>query len=114
MYSVDDIDSLNSLGYWVRDADEYSPDATKVVIGNKADLHHEVSIETEQGFTDNSDCKSFMRVSAKTGKGVNEVFQEIAQMLVAAGDSQMQSLGQSGNVMLQNSEETAQKKGCCS
>lgn len=119
VYSVDDLDSLHSLIHWLRDVEECCPDATKVVLGNKMDLHSEVPLDKEEQFTGGNDCKSFVRVSAKTGQGVSKVFQAIAQMLVDAASSRQVEAQPStfeGGFSLEAPRPTdrQQKKGCCS
>lgn len=85
VYSVDEPSSLHYLGHWIRDLEEYSPDAIKILVGNKKDLNSQISNETIEMFNNANDCKLNMLMSAKTGEGIQDAFNAIAKLLVQKG-----------------------------
>ena len=85
VYSMDEPSSIHYLGHWIRDVEEYSPDAIKILVGNKKDLDGQISNETIELFNSGNDCKLNMRTSAKTGEGIQETFNAIADLLVQRG-----------------------------
>lgn len=85
VYSVDEPSSLHYLGHWIRDLEEYSPNAIKILVGNKKDLNSQISNETIEMFNNANDCKLNMLMSAKTGEGIQDAFNAIAKLLVQKG-----------------------------
>lgn len=85
VYSVDEPSSLHYLGHWIRDLEEYSPNAIKILVGNKKDLNSQISNETVEMFNNANDCKLNMLMSAKTGEGIQDSFNAIAKLLVQKG-----------------------------
>ncbi|RMX46549.1 hypothetical protein pdam_00020925 [Pocillopora damicornis] len=85
VYSVDEPSSLHYLGHWIRDLEEYSPNAIKILVGNKKDLNSQISNETVEMFNNANDCKLNMLMSAKTGEGIQDAFNAIAKLLVQKG-----------------------------
>lgn len=85
VYSVDEPSSLHYLGHWIRDLEEYSPNAIKILVGNKKDLNSQISNETIEMFNNANDCKLNMLMSAKTGEGIQDTFNAIAKLLVQKG-----------------------------
>lgn len=85
VYSVDEPSSLHYLGHWIRDLEEYSPNAIKILVGNKKDLNSQISNETVEMFNNANDCKLNMLMSAKTGEGIQDTFNAIAKLLVQKG-----------------------------
>lgn len=85
VYSVDEPSSLHYLGHWIRDLEEYSPNAIKILVGNKKDLKSQISNETIEMFNNANDCKLNMLMSAKTGEGIQDAFNAIAKLLVQKG-----------------------------
>lgn len=85
VYSVEEPSSLHYLGHWIRDLEEYSPNAIKILVGNKKDLNSQISNETIEMFNNANDCKLNMLMSAKTGEGIQDAFNAIAKLLVQKG-----------------------------
>lgn len=113
VYSVDEPSSLHYLGHWIRDLEEYSPNAIKILVGNKKDLNSQISNETIEMFNNANDCKLNMLMSAKTGEGIQDAFNAIAKLLVQKGidkDSSNKGL----ELEAPQSMVRQWKNGCCS
>ena len=85
VYAIDDMYSLTVLKNWVEDVNKDASAALKVLVGNKTDLADEgAQIDRPQAETFRKNCglNSLYEVSAKTGAGVKEMFDDIAKMLV--------------------------------
>lgn len=100
---------MHYLGHWIRDLEEYSPDAKKILVGNKKDLECQISSETIELFKNANDCSHSVHVSAKTGEGIQDTFNTIAHMLV----EQVREKSPTGSTLeLESAPE--RKNGCCS
>ena len=108
VYSVDEPSSMHYLGHWIRDLEEYSPEAKKILVGNKKDLNCQISTETIELFNNGNDCSLNLLVSAKTGEGIQDTFNAIARMLVEEGRDKPSSAS------TVNLESPQQKSSCCS
>lgn len=84
IYDVTDSSTLYCLAYWIAEAKKWVDCDFFVVIGNKADLgeNRDVEKETVETFRKEKSCTQRFEVSAKTGDGVREAFQAIADQLV--------------------------------
>ncbi|KAK3734021.1 hypothetical protein QZH41_017538 [Actinostola sp. cb2023] len=85
MYAVDDMTSLNMILHWDDDADRYADLAVKFLVANKIDLDKddwEILEEKAQTFMDNNNFVDKFSISAKTGEGVQEMFQSISKHLL--------------------------------
>ena len=108
VYSVDEPSSLHYLGHWIRDLEENSPDAKKILVGNKKDLESQIATETIELFNTSNECSLSVLTSAKTGEGIQDTFNSIAQMLVE------QNLTKSSPGSTLDLDSTQRKGGCCS
>jgi len=112
VFSCDEPDSLSSLSQWVMDIDNFAENALKVLIGNKSDLKSRTAQDKVEAFAQHHDCDIVFNVSAKTGDGLNEMFQTVAQKLVLKNSriQNNQSLFEK-DVHTLNSQEP--KLSCC-
>ena len=80
VFAVDDSNSLNVLTKWIEDVEKYTPSARNFLVGNKVDLEEEeiqVQTSTIKSFAENNNLDAWYRVSALTGDGVAEMFDDI-------------------------------------
>lgn len=108
VYSMDDPSSLHYLAHWLRDLNEYSPEAMKILVGNKKDLECEISKETIELFRTANECHLSVLTSAKTGEGIQDMFDSVAQMLVGQDQYKLSS---TSTVSLDSPHP---RSGCCS
>lgn len=81
VYSNNDISSLDYLDHWVVDSLKYQMDAVFILMGTKSDMPQKVSQESITAAAEQYGMKKIYHVSAKTNHGIQEAFQEIAEML---------------------------------
>lgn len=114
VYSVDEPSSIHYLGHWIRDLEEFAPNALKILIGNKKDLDCQISNETIELFNNANECCLSVLTSAKTGEGVQDTFNTIAKMLVEKVNQDQSSKSQT--LELENTQPMVRhwKSGCCS
>ena len=118
VYAIDDMYSLTALRSWLVDVEKDATTALKFLVGNKVDLADEgsqVDKEFAENYRKNKGFQSLYEVSAKTGAGVKEMFDDIAKRLV---QSKKQATVQSRNAFAVHhaaNEKVAQKSnsGCC-
>lgn len=115
LFSVDEPGTLQYLTHWVRDADEFCPDALKFVIANKIDLEPIVNKDSVEMFASSHNCSKAFQVSAKTGEGIKEAFTQISKELLLLGGLQSFS-DESTNSDVVGLDPTVKqwKSGCCS
>ena len=90
VYAIDDMYSLTLLRNWILDVNKDAGKALKFLVGNKIDLAEEgsqVDEELARRFCENNGITKLYKVSAKTGKGVREMFDDIAKLLLANKES---------------------------
>ena len=95
VYSIDDVYSFNDIGSnWM---DYSDTDAEVVLVGNKIDLASDegecmrvISQQRAMQYADSNDIEKSMvfEVSAKTGQGMQEMFDAVAQKVTPASTEQ--------------------------
>jgi small GTP-binding protein len=81
VYDISSRDSFNNVSTWIEDCKNQSPKTIfMVLVGNKSDLNDRRQVNTEEGqeLADKLGIP-FFESSAKTGKNVNEIFQNSAE-----------------------------------
>jgi len=83
VYDITNKESFNKLKTWLNDSKgNISPETEKIIVGNKIDLEdeREVNIDTVKDFGEKHNIDVF-EVSAKNGKGVEEIFTHLTKKL---------------------------------
>lgn len=88
VYSVTEISSLHFLTQWEKDAQNFAPNAVRMLLGNKKDLDPEVDEYTAEQFSKMHVFDKDGIVSCKTGNGVLEAFEGLAKLLHERGREQ--------------------------
>ncbi|NIS81494.1 MAG: GTP-binding protein [Anaerolineales bacterium] len=81
VYDVTETESLANLSEWVKDVVEVVPKQKFLVVGNKIDLEQVVNSEAAEQFASSIEA-SHIQTSAKTGAGVDELFEILASLAV--------------------------------
>lgn len=76
------------------------------LVGNKSDLDENVQSTDALQIADDNDFR-YIRTSAKSGDGINELFCQIAEVVYESGD------GENGSFMKKESEAPAENSSCC-
>ena len=123
VYSVTDTASFDRMIQWKKELHQSRGENIKVVIAaNKIDLTNQRVISTQQGvdFAKSINCPLF-EVSAKSGEGIDLLFQNIAKILAELPQSSLKTPTRGGKMGLQvvNGNDEAvesnegKSKGCC-
>jgi Ras-related protein Rab-5C len=81
VYSINDVASFEAVDKWIASLRNNAEPHTLIsLVGNKIDLNSERLVSTETGEEKAAQCAaSFYEVSAKTGKGITELFEDIPE-----------------------------------
>ena len=80
VYDISNKSSFISLNKWLIDAKEYVNEKTLFVIcGNKLDLKRAVTRKEAEDFSNEKNIPLFIEVSALTGEGINDLFNNIVK-----------------------------------
>lgn len=81
IYDITDRPSFVSVPEWRKDLAGIAGDIPFIIIGNKSDLQkdRQVSVEDAQKLSSELGALSWFETSAKTGKGVEEAFTQLAK-----------------------------------
>lgn len=100
VFALDKPDSFHSLSQHMLDVVTYAENAKIFLCGNRSDLENEVTDQDMEQFCEqcHSLISSCYKTSCKTGNGINEMFQDIANVLVESNRSrlELQALEQHG------------------
>ena len=85
VYSVSDASSLHYLAQWIKDAQNFAPHATRMLLGNKIDIEPpEIDQTTANSFAQAHEFELNFTVSCKTNKGIADAFEALAKTLHSA------------------------------
>ncbi|MBS1890103.1 MAG: GTP-binding protein [Actinobacteria bacterium] len=83
VYDVCDATSFKNIPAWYAEIKRFTPENTPIIlVGNKADLSTRVIESSEGKALADSLNIPFLEVSAKTGDGVEQIFQQLAEQLI--------------------------------
>ena len=109
VFDITDKLSIQCLEDWADDIADNAPhDIKLILVGNKIDLADMrcISNEDAQEYATSLNCIYYCETSAKTGEGINELFQKVAELDVPEEDIVEKRI--------QPQEETQEKsKRCC-
>ena len=108
-FDVSNRNTFDEMNYWIRQAREILTENVPIVIAaSKIDLPRMIDWEDVESFCESLDC-TFFKVSSKTGEGINELFQYVAELAYQHGVS-METNGNNVNIVNDNNEN---QKKCC-
>lgn len=114
VYSVDNMESFNAVDQWIESLHENADSSIIIFLaGNKADLEDTRCVTFENGQEKAKQYGAvFCEVSAKTGMGVDDLFNDIANKFLERNDKQKpETTPKSVNVEAKNSKKKDGK--CC-
>lgn len=79
VYDITNRESFDMLLDWKKDLVEFTEDVAFIIIGNKNDLKDMSKVSSEEGekISSKLGALGFLETSAKSGKGVNEAFEQL-------------------------------------
>jgi len=110
-YDVSDPESFETLHHWIEEAKLFAPEEIcTMIVGNKSDLEHKVSVDQVKAFSAERNIP-FVEVSAKSGAGVDDMFEKLTKAIL----DKMKSSGQSksANDAKGAKKKKDEKKGGC-
>ena len=82
-FDVTHRETMDICDYWVREIRNSNADCAVVAVGNKIDLSDRREISTEEARAHFEEKGvPYFETSAKTGEGVNELFEAVTQMTI--------------------------------
>lgn len=109
VYSVNDRNSFTGTEHWLKEFNIYGDNNTLVIlVANKIDLEPRHISSSEGAAWANQKGLAYAEVSAKTGTGVNELFQWLIDEL------KKKPIVQTKNTVQLNKEKDTRRETCCS
>ena len=116
VYSVSETSTLHYLAQWVKDTQNFAPNAVRMLLGNKTDLEAEVDPSTAQGFSEAHEFQLNFQVSCKENSGIKEAFDKLAEALHATQSTQGRRQDRTDLIIPEepelNDEENPRPGGC--
>lgn len=79
VYSVSEASSLHYLSQWIKDTQNFAPNATRMLIGNKIDMEPmEVDELTSKSFAKAHEFDLHFHTSCKSNSGISDAFEQLA------------------------------------
>lgn len=126
VYDVTQVFTFRNVGRWLKELREHTdPNIVVMLIGNKSDLRHLVSVSTDDGkaFAE-EESVYFMEASALDATNVENAFTEVINQIYkvfskraveAGSDGSTSTLPSKGETINVNEESSILKRiGCCS
>ena len=88
VFSHDSKESFDNIANWIKNLKDTNNEINNCkifpayLIGNKSDLEHTISEQEIQAFSKNNNFYGYISTSAKDNIGIDQTFQEIADMLI--------------------------------
>lgn len=117
VYSVAEASSLHYLAQWIRDTENFAPNATCMLVGNKIDLtEREIDETTAQSFASAHKFELQFQTSCRTNEGIADAFTKLARALHKPDSILSQprrpSTEDKDGVVELNNTVTSEKSGC--
>lgn len=74
-------ESFEHINSWLKEVEENAANFEYIIVGNKMDLESIIDVNDEDVKEEYKD-KKFLKTSAKTGEGVEEIFTELAYLIL--------------------------------
>lgn len=79
VYSVSEASSLHYLSQWIKDTQNFAPNATRMLLGNKIDIEPmEIDELTSKSFAKAHEFDLHFHISCKSNSGIHEAFEQLA------------------------------------
>lgn len=94
VYSVSEASSLHYLSQWIKDTQNFAPNATRMLVGNKVDIEPmEIDELTSKSFAKAHEFDLHFHISCKSNSGIIEAFEQLAASLHKPGGSPTRAAG---------------------
>ncbi len=97
VYSVAEASSLHYLTQWIKDTQNFAPNAIGMLIGNKSDLEPEIDATTAKSFAAAQEFELEYQTSCKTNSGISTAFDHLAKQLHRSATGHQGTVGGQGS-----------------
>lgn len=78
VYSVSEASSLHYLSQWIKDTQNFAPNAIRMLVGNKVDIEPmEIDELTSKSFAKAHEFDLHFHISCKSNSGITEAFEQL-------------------------------------
>jgi len=114
VYSVSEASSLHYLSQWIKDTQNFAPNAIRMLLGNKTDVEPlEIDDMTSKSYASAHEFELHYQISCKTNSGINEAFEQLAKSLHKSVGPAVSETGNGGKKLLEESLEPQENRGQC-
>ncbi|KPA76550.1 putative small Rab GTP binding protein [Leptomonas pyrrhocoris] len=113
VFEINLADTFEKAKFWVRELHVNSPETLVVLVGNKKDLESERQVSLADAQRGAAEMNAlYVETSARSGEGVQEAFQTVAQKLAETNST---AIVREGGVVGQAESATPRRRdgGCC-
>ncbi|NVM03658.1 MAG: GTP-binding protein [Candidatus Helarchaeota archaeon] len=84
VFDVTNRESFENIRTWYKDLENFSDNATFILVGNKVDLEGKRQVQVKEGadLANEINAVGFFETSAKTSEGIDDAFYRLAQILL--------------------------------
>nr|BAB40671.1 small GTPase RabD1 [Entamoeba histolytica] len=116
MFDVSNRQSFENVSNWIDGCNKIEEKRVLVLAGNKTDLDERVITKEEGEARAKEFGLKYFEVSAKTGVGINEMFETLTKEIVALPKAEAQNNNEEVSINLASVDKETSKKGkggCC-
>lgn len=118
VYDITKKTSFENIPKWLEEINKHTSDPIIYLVGNKQDLKHSRAIPVEEArkYADDHNMK-FIETSALDGRGVREIFTDLASQLykisLSKNDNKSDIINKPNNIRLEHTSDVVETKSCC-
>ena len=113
VFDVTNIKSFEDVDNWLKNVNDINPESKRILVGNKIDLSNSRKIYKENMKKEIYKNMDYYETSAKSGENVQEIFTEIARLILNDKGNKKSFNNKNENVKLNQGKKRHKIEQCC-